>query len=321
MLTVGEVHTGLLQHATALSPSQCARLLSFREGESVLRSERPTAYAVSPDMLTGVDCRMPSLSGRQVRGAGTVSAHTIMTGGRILQGSARTTITRGRGDRRLQWSHYLSLPGKIEAVGRVDWTDVRAGFIGGRPGPSSLDIAAISARAMGAVQQSTYLDRRPPIRANRTVLRWAISEVDSDKDETSSAFTMRSDTVRTLDLVVARGQVADAIALCEDLALHDWLLTTLAELLNLTLTSSRPTAEKITRLRPAIEHLLHLWMPASRVSDDVLSIWEGFEQRPGFTRQWNASVSWIRDQIAIATMALLQAVRLDEEAAQSVGNT
>ena len=72
MLTLGEVHTGLLQHATALSPAHCERILTLREGEAVIRSQRPIPFAASPEMLTGVDCRMPSQTGRQVRGAGTV---------------------------------------------------------------------------------------------------------------------------------------------------------------------------------------------------------------------------------------------------------
>src|SRR5947209_18689985 len=121
MLTLGEVHTGLLQHATALTQAQVSRMLSLREGETVLRSQRPTAYAVSPDLLTGVDCQLPRDRSRQVRGAGTVVSRAIVTGGRILQGSAHTRIIDTRENRRLPWSHYLSNPGQVEAVGKVDW--------------------------------------------------------------------------------------------------------------------------------------------------------------------------------------------------------
>jgi hypothetical protein len=311
MLTVGEVHTGLLQHATALSPAHCARILSLREGEAVLHSERPTAYAVSPDVLTGVDCRLPSDTGRQVRGAGTVVSRTIITGGRILQGSSHTKISTGQDNRRLPWSHYLALPGHIEAVGRVDWADVSRGFVTGKAWPSSLNIGAVSARSMDTVQQSTHLDRRPPIRTARTCLRWVIRVADGDQSMADGLFTVQSATLRTLELVVDQADVQHAIELCEDLALHDWLLTTLAALLELTLTSPRPAAEKVARLRPVIEHLLHLWMPGARVSDGVLPVWEDIEKRPGFTRQWNASVNWIRDQVAIGTMALLQAVTVE----------
>src|SRR5579859_3336479 len=148
MLTLGEVHTGLLQHATALPQAQVSRMLNLREGETVLRSQRPTAYAVSPDLLTGVDCELPSNSGRHVRGAGTVVSRAIVTGGRILQGSSHTEVVGSRETRRLPWSHYLSNPGRIEAVGRVDWSDVREGYVSGRAWPHSLNIGAVSARAM-----------------------------------------------------------------------------------------------------------------------------------------------------------------------------
>ncbi|MEU5673798.1 hypothetical protein ABZ749_26280 [Micromonospora sp. NPDC047753] len=30
------------------------------------------------------------------------------------------------------------------------------------------------------------------------------------------------------------------------------------------------------------------------------------EQVPGFSRQWNSSVNWIRDQISVSNMALLR---------------
>lgn len=309
MLTVGEVHTGLVQHATALSPQDCVELLSVREGEAVLRSQRPTAYAVSPDLLTGVDCRMPSDSGRQVRGAGTVVSRTIITGGRILQGSSHTRISRG--NQRLSWSHYLAMPGQIESVGKLNVNDVSQGFMNGRTGPGGLDIAAVSARAMDTVQQSSRLDRRPPIRAPRTSLRWVIRTGDQERAAADGIFTVQSDTQRTLELVVGYGDVPNAIGLCEDLGLHDWLLTTLGSLLELSLASPRPATEKIARLRPAIEHLLHLWMPGARVSDGLRPVWDDMEQRPGFSRQWNASVSWIRDQVAVGTMALLQAATAD----------
>src|SRR5690348_611398 len=92
MVTVGEIHTGLLQHSTALSPEQCGKVLGVREGEPVLLFERPTAYAVAPETHTGVDCRLPSQSGRKLRGAGTIATRTLITGGRILQGSSFTTI-------------------------------------------------------------------------------------------------------------------------------------------------------------------------------------------------------------------------------------
>src|SRR2546421_1937705 len=92
MLTVGEVHTGLLQNSTALSQAHCLRILSLRGGESALSSLRPTAYAVSPDLPTGVDCLMPSAKHRKVTGIGTVVSRAIVTGGRIVQSSSSALI-------------------------------------------------------------------------------------------------------------------------------------------------------------------------------------------------------------------------------------
>jgi len=308
MLTVGEVHTGLIQHATALSGDQCTEVLSCREGEAVLRSERPTAYAVSPDVLTGVDCLLPSASGRRVRAAGTVSARTVITGGRIVQGSARARIRRGEAGRRLPWSHYLATPGEVETIGKADWSDVGRGFLAtGATVPDRLDVTAISVRALESVQQAQMLDRRPPLRTPRTSLRWVI-RTDNDRDRAEGVFTVATPTVRTLELTVGRSEVPDAIALCEDLGLHDWLLTTLGSLLEWSLTSPRPASDKVVRLRPVIEHLLHLWMPGARVADGLRPVWSDIEHRPGFSRQWDASVSWIRDQVTVGTMALMQAM-------------
>jgi hypothetical protein len=64
-------------------------------------------------------------------------------------------------------------------------------------------------------------------------------------------------------------------------------------------------AHTVERLRPAIDHLLHLWMPAARVSQDLLELWDYLERWPGFSRQWRVSVDRIRDQIAASTIALL----------------
>src|SRR5690606_38426369 len=88
MLLLGEVHTGLLQHSTSLSSSQSERLLAFMRGERVRRFERPIGHVVSPELLTGVDCRLPTASGARVRAVGTVRYRTSLTGGHVLQGSS-----------------------------------------------------------------------------------------------------------------------------------------------------------------------------------------------------------------------------------------
>jgi hypothetical protein len=307
MLTLGEVHTGLLQHSTALSLEGTAQLLDLLVGERVRRSERPIGYVVSPDQLTGIDCLLPTRSGSRTRGVGTVVSHAAVTGGHVLQGSAHTRVGRAAANRRLVWSHYLSRPGHVETIGKVDARDVTDGFLGTVYQPQALDLAAISARTMDAVQRSPRLDRRPPFRTQRTRLRWQVVPVDDASAEMHGKFEIKSDTLRTLKLTVAHDDVPAIVALCEDLALHDWLLTTLLSLMDASLTGPGTRAQKVDRLRPAIDCLLHLWMPAARLDESVLPVWQALERRPGFTRQWQSSVNRIRDQVTLSTIALLEA--------------
>ena len=46
-------------------------------------------------------------------------------------------------------------------------------------------------------------------------------------------------------------------------------------------------------------------MPAARVPPELEEVWEGFERRPGFSRQWDTSVGWVRDQLSLHTLQLL----------------
>jgi hypothetical protein len=307
MLTLGEVHTGLLQNSTSLSLEGTAHLLDLLVGERVRRSERPIAYVASPDQLTGIDCVLPTRSGSRTRGVGTLVSHAAITGGHVLQGSTYTRVSRAAANRRLVWSHYLSRPGHVETIGKVDARDVSSGFLGPVYQSQALDVGAVSARTMDVVQLSSLLDRRPPFRTRRTRLRWAVVPADDPSAEPRGTFRVESDTLRTLELTAAPNDVHAIVALCEDLALHDWLLTTLLSLMEASLTGPGTRTQKIDRLRPAIDCLLHLWMPAARLDESVLPVWQALERRPGFTRQWQSSVNRIRDQVTLSTIALLEA--------------
>jgi hypothetical protein len=306
MLTLGEVHTGLLQNSTSLSLDHAAGLLDLLVGQRVRRSERPISYAVSPDELTGIDCRLPTGSGSRNRGVGTVVSHAAVTGGHVLQGSTYTRVGRAPANRRLAWSHYLSRPGRVETIGKVDARDVSRGFLGPAPQTQALNLGAISARVVDGVQRSSLLDRRPPFRTRRTRLRWAVLPAEDPAAEPRGTFRVESDTLRTLELTAADDDVQAIVELCEDLALHDWLLTTLLSLMEASLTGPGTRAQKVHRLRPAIDCLLHLWMPAARLDESVLPVWRALERRPGFSRQWQSSVDRIRDQVTLSTIALLE---------------
>jgi hypothetical protein len=305
LLTFGEVRTGLLQHSTALAQDRVVNILDLAVGERVRRSERPIPHAVSADRLTGVDCRLPSAARRESRCVGTVTAHATITGGHIVQGSAYSRVVRPQVGRRLPWSHYLARPGTLETIGKVDPADVVDGFVT-TPRPGDLDLGAISTRLVDEIQRSSLLDRQPPFRTTRTRVRWVVLPTDRRHGAPRAAFRIDSSTDRTLEMRVDV-DADTVVALCEDLALHDWLLTTLVRLTEVGLTAPGTRAQRVNRLRPAVDCLLHLWMPAARLDESVLPLWRSLDLRPGFTRQWQASVDRIRDQVALSMITLLEA--------------
>jgi hypothetical protein len=308
MLTLGEVHTGLLQHSSSLPPDQAAHAVSLLLGERVRQSERPIAYAVSPEVLTGVDCALVSLSGARTRAVGTTVSRASLTGGHILQGSTYVRVVRSDANRRLPWSYYLSRPGFVEAIGRADADDMASGFVIPEPPIGTLDLGAISGRVMDSVQFRAGPDRAPPFKMWRTRLRWAAVPAAENNAEPRVRFTMEEGNVRTLTVMANLDSPTHVVELCEDLALHDWLLTSLLRILERSQIGAIPRGEVVHRLAPAVDHLLHLWMPAVRVNQSLLGVWESIERWPGFSRQWRASVDRVRDQVAVSTLALYNAI-------------
>lgn len=315
MLILGEVHTGLLQHSTSLSPPLCRHILELVHGEPARQFERPIAYTVSPDLLAGVDCFLPTDSGAKVRGVGTVVHRASLTGGHVLQGSAIVHITRGTTGRRLPWPHYLARPGEVETIGKLDPTAVVRGFLAAKPAPRGealLGLGAISGRLMDVIQSAPELDRRPPFRMARTRLRWAAvlapepqGVADQPEDPTQPAvFVIEGPQLRTVRLRCQRHQAGAVAQLCEDLARHDWLLTALLELVERSRIGTG-SSHTIDRLRPVVDHLLHLWLPGARVDPSLLDVWEELERRPGFSRQWHALKDRVRDQLALNILTLL----------------
>lgn len=308
MLTLGEVHTGLLRNRASVTQHLAAQVLSLLLGERVRRSERPIVHAVSPDLLTGVDCLLATSSGARVRGIGTAVSRAAITGGHVLQSSTYAQVVKSDADRRLPWSHYLSRPGAIETLGKTDHADLAGGFLTTKQAPVSLDLGAISGRVMDMVQRSAGLDHTLPFRMARTRLRWVVA-IDTAQPAASRArFAIDSATVRTLRLKVVDNDLPAAVELCEDLALHDWLLTALLKMIERSRIGASPRSQVVDRLRPAIDYLLHLWMPAARLNESMLPLWGSLERQPGFTKQWEASVNRIRDQVALSTIAQLGAV-------------
>jgi len=320
VLIVGEVHTGLLRGRDPVAGDVARDLVDLVSGEPVLVSERPRSSVRSPGKPVGVDCPLDAGgSGRQVRGIGTVIQRAAITDGHVLQGSAYATLAPAARSARQAWSHYLARPGVIETVGRTRWPELAAAFAAIRPPGTALDLGAIAAQAADRVQRSVQVgadDRdpgRPRLRAARTRLRWTAEITPPSSPETADAettagvqFVIRTaagdgDATRALSFRAPPdadpGRLA---AVAEDVALHDWLLTALLEIMRKAAIGVLPRHEAIERLVPAIDYLMHLWLPGAR--GDALSdrVWAALESRAGLSRHWDLLVNRIRDQLAVA---------------------
>lgn len=305
LVVLGEIRTGLLMNRSPLPAPADARLLDLVPGERVRVHERPVRRAVTADLPYGVDCPLFTESGGRTRGVGTLLSRACVVGGRIVQGSTRAVVVAG-GERRLPWAHYLARPGVIEVGGRGASEGLQSRFLAGRD-DEGLDPGAVSAALVGRIQRSPLLDRRAAFRARSTRLRWA-AEIGTEGFH--GAFALADDETRTLRL--ALGPTAGATperlaALCEDLALHDWLLTAVALVVERACADDDIAGPRA--LRPVVDHLVHLWMPGAGVAPGLLKVWEHLEERPGLTRQWNACVHRLRDHMALRALELMTARR------------
>ncbi|MGH3697074.1 MAG: SCO2521 family protein [Pseudonocardiaceae bacterium] len=309
VLVVGEVRTCLLHNEEPLSRAAVAQLLELVPGQRVLSADRPIGHSVSPQLTVGVDCRLAATSSKiRARGIGTVTSYALITAGLVLQSSAKADVRRAVADQRLTWSHYLAQPGAIEVIIRPDTVDLATnlatGYLTDTSPIDTLDLGAVSEHLIGDVQMRPQLDHITSVRARPTRVRWAARL--SDSDTPSARVHVVDDVLRTLELTVHEDQLGQAARFCEDFALHDWLLTTLGQIIEQANRTKAAGGESIEILSPVIERLLHLWMPGAHVDPVMRRLWGALEQRPGFSLQWNAQVARIRDQIALQTLQALQ---------------
>lgn len=318
MVVYGEIHTGLIQHSHALSIRGTTELLSIAPGERVRVSARPLAYAQSPEFLTGLDCRLP-MRGRTTRAVGTAIGRAVSVGGRIVLGSGFTEIRPGGRDFRQPWSHYLSRPGVLETIGKAELSRMVTDVGVELPAVKALNLAAVNQRTLDLLRRHDRLDHRAPFRAGPTRLRW-IAYAPGEFGPAAQApaavsLTIKDSPQRVMVLRTTETSPRALATLFEDIAVHDWLLTTLSELLDRTGIGSpdRTRGEVTARLRPVIDHLLPLWMPSVRIAATLRGVWPALEKNPGFTRQWDNLVQRVRDQFTVAAAAELHCRFKDSE--------
>jgi hypothetical protein len=308
VLVCGEVRTALLQHTSSLPARDAAALLRLRADERVRISERPSGHAVSPGVLTGIDCRLPTANGARIRAVGTVTARAVLTDGRMLQSTAVTEILGSGPDTRQPWGHYLAHPGVTEPFGKLPERAVADGLLTGTSRSGELDLGAIAERLLARVARDHRLDQRAPLKSRRTRLRFVALRALDGEEPSIESFTLAEEGLRTVELRLPEGAgPAAAATLCEDLALHDWLLTTLVRMVERSRLGSADEPDAVMALRPAVDHLLHLWMPTAHVDRALAPLWDVLEREPGFTRQWQTLVQRIRDQVALQAITLRRA--------------
>ena len=315
-LTIGEVQTGLLLTSAAVSADAAAALLDVLPGGTVRTRQRPIGYAWSPDVLTGVDCFAPLNCQREVRVVGTPATRVCLTGGYVVQASTYATVRYDPTGRRRPWGHYLAQPGVIEVLGTEREENLAAGFLSGPAFSKALDLGAVNMRALAGIQRSEFLDRNPPFRSRRTRLRWSAQSPETESAGAAAGaagpagaemvFTLGDNGLRTVRLHTDETDLRALAGFCDDLALHDWLLSTLLDLVERAMARSRPAIEIASMLRPAIDHLVHAWMPAVHISKSLASMWHEFDQNSGLSLQWQKTVERIRDQLSVGVIEALQ---------------
>lgn len=298
MIVAGEIHTGLLYHSHALTSDRARTLLRLAPGEPPRQWHRPIARTQSPPLLVGVDCGLP-LGSRTGRGVGTVKTRAVLTGGHILQGSSFARVVPADEPRRLAWPHYLSRPGTIESLQPVT-AALATGLLADTAGTDRLRLTGICDRTVNSVQRDAMLDHKVPLRSRRTRLRWVVDTTGTTPHGLHLAVKNRTD--RTLLIGHPNATLETVTTLCEDIAYHDWLLTTVLTMMSRARIGAVDRRTSVSLLGPAVDHLLHLWMPAAHCDEAVRPRWHDLEIAPGFSRQWSSLVDRIRDQLTLAML-------------------
>ncbi|MFD6155349.1 SCO2521 family protein [Nocardia sp. NPDC060256] len=307
LVVLGEIHTCLLPSQHVLDTAACIELLSaVQRGLTVTSRERPMPLVVSPNRFEGVDCNLIPVSGKHIHVIGTVASRTVVIGGRVLQGSSQTRVMRAV--ERQPWSYYLSRPGTVDAVSRLG-SDPAGRVVDGHlrsHGDDKLDLTSISQRMSTFARVDPRLDQKMPFRAGTTRLRWAVEVGAAAEQPPRFAFHLAGNTLRTVRLTLSDTDVAAAQRFCEDLAIHDWLLTTIGQVADRAARNDHETDALLDQLVPLLDQLVPLWMPGAHTAPQLRQLWTDLETDPGFTRQWTARVGQLRDRMTTATLKALR---------------
>jgi hypothetical protein len=172
-------------------------------------------------------------------------------------------------------------------------------------GRGELDLGTIAEGLLTQLRRHALLDRRVPFKSRPTHLRWVARRQPEGERAALTNFTVAEGGLRTMELRLPQDVPAAAAAgLCEDLALHDWLLTTVQQMLDNSRIGAADGPSVVEALHPIVVHLLHLWMPRAHVDPALGHLWDVLEEKPGFSRQWEKLSRRIRDRLALQAVTM-----------------
>ncbi|WP_054815059.1 SCO2521 family protein [Nocardia arizonensis] len=299
----GEVGTALLPTATALRRSEVEELLEFHPGRRAHWRERPVSLGISATTAEGVDCVLAAPGHPAVRAIGTVALRALVIGGRVAQSSAQSFVTRAASDKRMPWSHYLTKDGVLEVITKVtEETGGRLseGFLAAQSSAQTLDLTSITDRLLVRIRMDERLGGEPPLKVGSTRLRW-VARVGA-VPASQIAFRVHDDTRRTVLLLVPSEQdLAVAQRFCEDLAVHDWLLSAVASVIERADLAGPGSPASAEILAPFLQHLAHLWVPGVHSPRQLRAPWRQLQDDPDFTADWRRSIDHLRNRLLVAT--------------------
>ena len=229
-LDFGEVRTCLIQNLGTLSPSATVALMQLTPGSPVSKVDRPVRRVVSPEQVTGVDCRLQVAREGRGRAIGTVLSHAVVTNGRILQGTAMW-----RSPRRPPRS---AASGGTTCGTRVSWRSctrrtrtTSSTAIWPTPRrPAAWTWPRSATASSTRCSRATHLNHTTALRASTAVVRWAATLAPDTRPTVGIA---KSDVpnFHVIRLSGAPDDLPMLIRFCEEFALHEWLLTTVQDVI------------------------------------------------------------------------------------------
>lgn len=299
-VVLGVVTTDLLNTSEPLLMEAAQQALKLLPGIAADRRSHPVEQVVSPDLFYAVDCRLATIRGTQPRAIGTVRARAVLTAGHVLQGSARVDVVLDASTRRMPWSYYAASTGTVEAINKVDPSDLVTGFLETSSGSGLLDLGGVGAHVMALLDDIPQVDRRAEMRTEASRLRWAV--LVRDGADLDAEVVAGSDGAFRVRMTAPSALVPRIVEFCEILARHHWLLAALKNAFDRAGRSPKPMNE----LDPALSYLGHMWNPTAHLPAEIAWLWQALERDAQLTWEWESTVTRVRDELALLTRKAIE---------------